>query len=200
MNYVLDWLATKNERREKLPGDDLVSEARGSSTHAIAIDATSDDVWPWLVQMGCDRAGFYSYDLLDNAGRRSATRIVPEFQNISVGDILPSRPGSPNGFEVLRLEKPTMLLLGAYLRVPGFSNLAWHEPRPAAHIRSTWLFLLREQQNQTRLLVRARGIIHPWWLRIMINSLMVPTHIVMQRKQLLNLRGRAERLTRSKSV
>lgn len=197
---MLDWLATQNERRETLPGDDLVSEARGSSTHAITIDAMSVDIWPWLVQMGCDRAGFYSYDQLDNAGHRSATCVVPEFQNISVGDILPSRPGSPNGFEVLRLETNSLLLLGAYLRVPGFSNLPWNEPRPSAYIRSTWIFLLREKQNKTRLLVRARGIMHPWWLRIIINSLMVPAHVVMQRKQLLNLRGRAECLARSKSV
>ena len=146
--------------------------------------------------MGCDRAGFYSYDLLDNAGHPSATRICPEFQDLSVGDILPSRPGSRHGFKVLRLETNKLLLLGAYLRVPGFSNIPWNEPCSTSYIRSTWLFLLRENRNETRLVVRARGIIRPWWLRIMINSLMVPAHVVMQRKQLLNLRVRVERLAR----
>jgi hypothetical protein len=49
------------------------------------------EIWPWLVQMGCDRSGFYSYDRLDNGGRASAESILPEFQDTKVGDVLPSR-------------------------------------------------------------------------------------------------------------
>ncbi len=189
---MLDWRATHKERREKLPGDELVPDSRGSSTHAITIQAKALEIWPWLVQMGCDRAGFYSYDRLDNAGRPSSECIVPELQRITVGDILPSRPGSPNGFEILRMEPPRMLLLGAYLQIPGFSNLSWNGPRPRGYIRSTWLFLLRENPNETRLVVRARAIVRPWWLGIIVNSVMSPAHVVMQRKQLLNLRRRVE--------
>lgn len=189
---MLDWRATPQERREQLPGDDLVPEAPGDSTHAITIRATPAEVWPWLVQMGCDRGGFYSYDRLDNGGRPSAKRILPEFQSTKVGDVLPSRPGSPHGFEVLRMEAPGLLLLGAFLRMPDFSNLAWDGERPSAYIRSTWLFLLREERETTRLVVRARGILRPAWLGFVVNSVMAPAHIVMQRKQLLNLRQRIE--------
>jgi proline iminopeptidase len=189
---VFDWRATPQERREQLPGDNLVLEARGGSTQAITISTTAADLWPWLVQMGCDRAGFYSYDRLDNGGRASAERILPELQGTKVGDVLPSRPGSPYGFEVLRMQPPRLLLLGAFLRIPGFSNLAWDGERPGAYVRSTWLFLLREQRDTTRLVVRARGILRPAWLGLVINSFMAPAHVAMQRKQLLNLRRRAD--------
>jgi hypothetical protein len=194
---VLDWRATPEERRERLPGDDLVPEVRGGATHAITIRVPAADIWPWLVQMGCDRAGFYSYDRLDNAGRPSADRILPEFQETKVGDVLPSRPGSSHGFEVLRMESPRLFLLGAFLRVPGFSSLPWEGSRPHAYLRSTWLFLLREQGDATRLVVRVRTILRPAWLGLVVNTLMAPAHLVMQRKQLLNLRRRAERLART---
>lgn len=189
---MLDWRATPQERRERLPGDDLVPEARGGTTHAITIRATAADVWPWLVQMGCDRAGFYSYDRLDNGGRPSAERILPELQGTKVGDVLPSRPGSPHGFEVLQMDPPRLLLLGTYLRLPGSTNLVWDAERPRAYVRGTWLFLLREQGDTTRLVVRVRGILRPRWLGLVVNSFMDPAHVVMQRKQLLNLRRRAE--------
>jgi hypothetical protein len=191
---VLDWRATPEERRERLPGDDLVPEARGGATHAITIRVPAAHLWPWLVQIGCDRAGFYSYDRLDNAGRPSADGILPEFQDTKVGNVLPSRPGSPHGFEVLQMEPPRLFLLGAFLRVPALSNLPWEGSRPRAYVRSTWLFLLREQGNATRLVVRVRGILRPAWLGLVANTLMAPAHLVMQRKQLLNLRRRAERL------
>ena len=196
---MLDWRATPRELRERLPGDELVPETRGGSTHAISIRAPAADIWPWLVQMGCDRAGFYSYDRVDNAGRPSSERILPELQNTKAGDVLPSRPGSPHGFEVLQMEPPRLFLLGAFLRVPGFANLPWEGPRPPAYIRSTWLFLLREQNDATRLVVRVRGILRPAWLGIIVNPLMAPVHLVMQRKQLLNLRHRAERRARNAS-
>lgn len=189
---MFDWRATPQERHERLPEDDLVPEARGDSTHAITMRATAEEVWPWLMQLGCDRAGFYSYDRLDNGGRPSARRIIPELQGTKVGDILPSRPGSHSGFQVLQLEEPRVFLLGAFLRLPGGSNLPWDGERPYAYVRGTWLFLLREQAETTRLLVRARGIVRPAWLGLLVNAVMAPVHIVMQRKQLLNLRHRIE--------
>ena len=69
--------ATRAERRSILPGDELVPGASSRSTMAVTIDMPPSDVWPWLVQMGCDRAGFYSWDRLDNGGRPSATEIHP---------------------------------------------------------------------------------------------------------------------------
>ncbi len=189
---MFDWRATPDERTEALPGDERIPEAAGPSTHAVTIRARPGAIWPWLLQLGCDRAGFYSYDRLDNAGRPSADRIIPELQDTVVGDILPSRPGSPHGFEVLEMDPPRLFLLGAYLLIPGFSNLPWDAARPRAYVRSTWAFVLRERREGTRLLVRTRGIIRPRWMELAINAFMDPAHVVMQRKQLLNLRARAE--------
>lgn len=192
---MFDWRATAEERAAELPGDDLIPETRRSSTHGIQIAAPPPHIWPWLVQMGCDRAGFYSYDRLDNGGQASADRILPELQGIRVGDVLPSRPGSAHGFEVLRLEPYSLFLLGAFLRIPQLEGLPWDASRPEAYVRATWAFVLREQAGgaATRLVVRARSIIRPRWLGLLVNAVMGPAHIVMQRKQLLTLRARAAR-------
>ena len=191
---MFDWRATRNEREEVLPGDELIPEVQNCSTHAITIHARVEEVWPWLIQMGCNRGGYYSYDWLDNGDTPSASTIVREFQWTRVGDILPSRPGSTYGFEVLRLEPPRVMLLGAYLRAGDIANLPWNEPPPSAYIRSTWGFVLRDTPEGTRLIVRTRGIVHPWWFRLLTNMFFVPAHVVMQRKQLLSLRDRVEHM------
>jgi hypothetical protein len=78
-----------DEDRRPLPGDDLLPVANGRWTHAITIHAQPSDVWPWLAQMGCRRAGWYSYDGLDNGGVPSADRILPTLQRVEVGDLFP---------------------------------------------------------------------------------------------------------------
>jgi proline iminopeptidase len=184
--------ATLEERREQLPGDDLIPEARGSSTHAITIDAPAARVWPWLVQMGCGRAGWYSYDRLDNGGTPSADRIRPEFQSLKVGDVLPSRPARSDGFEVLRLEPPRLLILGAYFNLNGLNGLSWDKERPRAYLRSTWVFILRQAgEGKTRLVVRVRSILRPRFLHV-ADILLGPGHVIMQKRQLSNLKKRAE--------
>jgi proline iminopeptidase len=191
---MFNWCATKQERRQPLPADNLILEARGSSTHAITIGAKAQDVWPWLVQMGCGRAGWYSYDRLDNGGTPSARRILPEFQKLDVGDILPSRPNQSDGFEVLRIESPQLLVLGAYFNLSGLRSLPWEDAPPRAYLRSSWVFLLRSaEQKQTRLIVRARAVLRPKLLQYLVNSFAGPAHVIMQRRQLLNLKIRAER-------
>lgn len=74
-----------DEARRPLPGDELVPSAKIRWTHGITIRARPTEIWPWLVQMGCRRAGWYSYDGLDNGGVPSAERIVPELQLTGVG-------------------------------------------------------------------------------------------------------------------
>jgi hypothetical protein len=83
-----------------LAGADLLPDAAASATDYADITASPEEIWPWLVQMGCGRAGYYSIDLLDNGGVRSADEIRPELQHVRVGDVLPARPGSAEGFEV----------------------------------------------------------------------------------------------------
>ena len=80
------WGATDEEVAGPYPGAELVPEGKRSPTMAVTINATPEQVWPWLVQMGWGRGGWYSWDLLDNAGRRSATEVHPEWQNLAVGD------------------------------------------------------------------------------------------------------------------
>lgn len=187
------WHASAAERRRPLSSDALLPDVKGSATHGISIDAPPHAVWPWLVQMGCDRAGWYSHDRLDNGGRPSADRILPELQGTKVGDVLPSRPGRREGFEVLRLEAPKSLVLGACLRFPRLAQLPWDAPSPRRCMRATWSFVLDEPgTGRTRLLVRTRGFVRPAWLDALVQVLTRPAHAIMQRRQLLSLKARAE--------
>ena len=85
--------ALRSERSRGLSGDELLPDAVSSLTHAITIRRPPREVWPWLVQMGAGRAGWYSYDFIDNGRQPSARRILPELQRIDVGEILPQCPG-----------------------------------------------------------------------------------------------------------
>jgi hypothetical protein len=93
--WHLRWGATASELRAAMAGDDLLPRAPYRSTRAIDINASPDAVWPWLVQVGCRRAGWYSNDLLDNQARPSATTIIAEFQHLAVGQWLPMSPSPP---------------------------------------------------------------------------------------------------------
>lgn len=176
--------ADREERMRPLPGDDLIRDPIASLTHAVTVERPPRDVWPWLVQMGGGRAGWYSYDFIDNGRQASAERIVPELQDIGVGSIMPAMPGETQGFRVLRLEPEHYLVLGW---VPA------NDVRPIM----TWAFVLEAlDPGRTRLLVRARGSAgyHPpfglpmWTVR----TLMPWGHLVMQQKQLLGIARRAE--------
>jgi hypothetical protein len=86
------WGATDEEIRRAMPGDDLLPRA-ASTTRAISVAAPAEQVWPWLVQLGYGRAGWYSYDWIDNDGHPSADRIIPELQELTIGDQIPMLPG-----------------------------------------------------------------------------------------------------------
>jgi hypothetical protein len=85
----LRWGATRQEVARAMPGDDIQPRPIFNATRAITIDATPEQAWPWLVQIGYKRAGWYGYDWVDNAGIASAKRIMPEWQHIQVGDTVP---------------------------------------------------------------------------------------------------------------
>ena len=114
--------ASRRERREPMPGDELVPEPVLSLTHAIDIGAPPERVWPWLVQMGAGRAGWYSYDRVDNGGRHSAERILPELQRLAVGDVMPAVPGAADAFMVASVEPRRSLVLD--VPVAGGGSLA----------------------------------------------------------------------------
>ena len=174
--------ATPSEVTRSLPGDDLIAQPIGSVNHAITIHRSPDAVWPWLVQMGSSRAGWYAYDFIDNGGQHSAERILPKYQDISVGSVLPALPTARDVFTVAQCEPERSLVL------------SWRMPN--GKYQTTWAFVLeRERPDETRLIVRGRiasgyrpyGL--PQWLAIPTGSL---AHFIMQRKQLLGIRRRAE--------
>jgi hypothetical protein len=106
------WGATPAEARSTMPGDEYFPRAQFQATRAITIDAPPSDVWPWLLQVGYGRAGFYSYDLLDSLGRPSAERVVPEFQAVGIGDWVPMSPtvNDTTAFKIDSFELATWML------------------------------------------------------------------------------------------
>src|SRR5688572_28711050 len=113
------------ERTRTLPGDELIKEPIGSLHHAITIRRRRDEVWPWLAQMGAgSRAGWYSYDFIDNGRRPSARRIVPALQHPAVGAIFPAMPGMTEGFTLLAIEPERTLTLG-WLTPDGTLEVTW---------------------------------------------------------------------------
>lgn len=87
--WHLRWGATADELHGAMPGDEVVPRAQFNATRAVTVDAPPERVWPWIVQSGYRRAGFYTYDLIDNASQRSAERILEEYQHPAVGDLMP---------------------------------------------------------------------------------------------------------------
>ena len=112
--HLLHWGATEIEISRSMPGDDLVLNATFTATRAVTIEGTMDEIWPWIVQMGYGRAGFYGYDLLEGigspSGMRSAKAIIPEFQQLAIGDDLKIYPGANSIISVL--EKNRYLVWG----------------------------------------------------------------------------------------
>jgi len=179
------------ENEQALAGDVLLPDAQAQATDGIDLARSPEQIWPWLVQMGCGRAGFYSYDGLDNDGVRSAREIHPELQQVRVGDLLPAGPGGPGGFEVLQLQKNHVLVLGGLYDSDEHHQLAFGSPRPARFWQVTWAFVLeRIDEHATRLTVRGRAAFSPneRWRA----TWSVPVHHFMERAQLRHLAARVE--------
>lgn len=117
---MLQWGASDEEVRRSYPGAGIIPCGQRGATMAVTIDAPPSRVWPWLVQMGCDRAGCYSWDRLDNRGAASTERIHPEWQNLEVGNRLASTLSGSAWFEVAALEPERFLGLRALNHVTVF--------------------------------------------------------------------------------
>src|SRR5262247_3317814 len=104
-------VATAFELRRPLPVDALVPDPIFASTQAITIDAPPEHVWPWIAQMGAGRAGWYSWDAIDNGGTPSATSILSAFQAVASGDVMPAIPGATDAFVVAAVDPPRDLVL-----------------------------------------------------------------------------------------
>jgi proline iminopeptidase len=189
---VRNWGATRDDRTRSLPGDGLVPGERGACTMAIDISAPAAEVWPWLAQMGTERAGWYSWDHLDNGGRPSARCINPEWIGVQEGDRLVSVPGRA-WFDVAHAEPGRSLVLRAALDLRG-RPYDPAGPRPYGFVDARWEFFLEALAGgSTRLLVRSGSASGPRWLTDVLDLALVhPAHVVMQIRQLRQLRVRAE--------
>lgn len=174
--WQLRWGATDEEVAQSMPGDDIVQHPTFRATRAVTMRTRPEEIWPWLVQIGCTRAGMYSYDWLDNAGIPSAQRIIPEFQHLAVGDFIPLIPNGKQGMWVKSFDPNHWML--------------W----VAKEDKATWFWgLYRQNEGHTHLITRLR--VHyiwtlPWILYYLLQDV---GDIVMMRKCMLGIKQRAER-------
>ncbi len=190
---MLNWGATADEVAGCYPGDDLIADPDGGATMATTLAAPPEEVWPWLVQMGGDRGGWYSWDWIDNHGEPSADRIVPEWQHLEQGQELYRVPKGPtNSFTVAVLEPNRTLVLHSSYDLTGRSVEASPNRPPRAGIEGIWGFHLRPAPgHRTRLVSRTRGRNHPRLLTGPLGLLVFePVHFIMQTRQFHNLRSR----------
>jgi proline iminopeptidase len=192
---LLRWGATDEELARAYPGADIIPNGKRAATMAVTIEAPPAQVWPWLVQMGYDRAGWYSWDRLDNGGRPSADRIHPEWQEIKPGDRLTAwSPGGPvSAWEVAALEPEH------FLGLRGLSDLRGRQfdpqgPRPRGYVDGLWGFLLEELPGgRTRLVVGGYQSGRPRWLLAAGDFFVYPpVHWIMQTRQFANIKRLAE--------
>lgn len=179
---MLRWGATYEEVHDPFPGAGIIPGGVRGATMAVTIDAPPSNVWQWLLQMGYRRAGWYSWDYLDNFGRRSADSIHPEWQNVRVGEFLAGPDASPleaKAWEVAALEPERFLGLRA---------------RPNTSSDSLWGFWLKDlPDGKTRLIVSGYWATRPLWLRPVLSfALLEWTHWIMQMKQFANLKRLAQ--------
>jgi hypothetical protein len=182
----LTWGATAAEAGMAMPGDDLLPRPDLLATRAITIEAPASAIWPWLVQMGSGRAGAYTYDWIENLlglDMHSADQILPQFQDLKAGDVLPAGSTGP-GMRVEILEADRALVVRS-------QDENW-----------VWAFCLHPYGEVTRLVSRNR-IAAPGasLFRRAFNLLvMEPGSLIMERKMLLGIKERAERLARAGGI
>jgi hypothetical protein len=173
---VLQWGATEAEAAARLPGDELLEDADGVATRAIAISAPPSAVWPWIAQIGpAPRGGAYTYDWIENLLRldmHSTDRVLPEFQHPRVGDVI--RYGS-NEMRVELADEP--------------HALAWRSEDG----NWVWSFVISEHDGGTRLISRNRFRLATLAARAGMVP-MEPASLVMERRMLRGIKQRAERL------
>ena len=196
--WYLRWGATDEEVEQSMPGDEEISQANYQSTRAITINAQAASIWPWLVQMGQGRGGFYTYTWLENLVGLHISNVdqtLAEFQHLKVGDVIPLEPEG-SGYRVASIDPNQLLVLVVRATDSGVMGTVMNQGKGA----STWVFLLRELDNErTRLIVRWRAHWKPTLktpLLVLIRLLLAPIEFVMERKMLLGIKKRAERASR----
>jgi len=168
--WQLSWGATADEVTRPMVGDELVQNPTFNATRAVTINVSAERIWPWIVQVGYKRAGFYSWDILDNDGIPSAERIIPEYQNLKMGDLVPL--SEETDAEVVDMEPNRRLLL--VFESDGTVTWAWA--------------LYKIDADRTRLVTRLR-----WRTSSVVSQFVLDAfEIIMMRKCLLGIKRRAE--------
>ena len=195
------WGASDEEIAEPYPGAELVPDGKRAATMAITIEAPPEEVWPWLVQMGGDRGGWYSWDRLDNAGRPSAKQVHPEWQDLELGDYVKyrTRSGPVDAWEVAALEPNRFFGLRGLTDLRG-RNLDPKQARPSAYVEGLWGFQLKELPGgRTRLVIGGYQAFRPRWIeRFVASWLYIPVVWIMQARMLAVLKRNIERATNAR--
>lgn len=176
-------LPRPHDDERPLPGDEALPDAPYVLTHGADIEAPPALVWPWLMQLGCDRGGWYSIDALDNGGTPSTERLVPAWEARRVGDTLDATPAHDGGFVVRSVVPERHFVLAA------------EGDRLGAHIETSWAFVLEALgSDATHLVTRVRARGAPRWAAWLQGAVLYPPlHRLMQRAQLVHLKRLAER-------
>jgi hypothetical protein len=179
--WMSRWGATPSDLTRVMVGDALLVNPTYSGTMAVIVNAAPEHIWPWLVQIGYQRGGLYSYDWLDRLfgylDRPSATRILPEFQNLAVGDEIPLGRGP--SWPVAALEPNRALVLD--MRNLGGFDWVWQ------------VGLYTVDENRTQLVSRSRVRTRSAWAQLATYAI-EPAGFLMTRRMLLGLKRRAEAL------
>jgi hypothetical protein len=198
--WHLRWGATDAEAAGAFPGDELVPHSKLQSTRAITIHAGPETVWKWLVQIGYKRAGWYSYDQLEAAAGAgdfaeggSARRILPEFQELAVGDFIPLAPET--NYTVVEMQPDRLLALRSRIDVVTGRTMDFSDPDFGDSFDNSWVFRLTPTADggSTRLAVRFRVDFAPTPKnRVFAYGALEPAVFVMEQKMLRGIRERAE--------
>jgi len=185
------WGATDEEVKRTLPGDEIVPEADAVETRVVTVKASPATIWPWLVQIGQGRAGYYSYEQLENLfglKMKNAESINPDWQHLQVGDIIRAEPGG-KGFKVYILEPERALVLGGRKGEAGVFE-GFTQMSPAF----SWAFILVPLDSErTRLISRWRGLSQPSLWNKFTGNFIEPIDFLMTRRMLLGIKKRAEK-------
>ena len=193
--WHLHWGATPAEAHAALPGDEFITNARGQVTHAITINAAPEKVWPWLMQIGQDRSGFYSYTFLENAfgcDMPKVEHLVPEWKPRTRGETVwfcdPKRFNGEGKMIPAVIETDHAFAM--------ITPADWKRVERGGPAREgIWSFTLQPAQGgETRLIARVRNGPPPTLGALLMGRLLwEPAHFVMEQKMLRTIRHLAER-------
>ncbi|MFC1879214.1 hypothetical protein ACFLZW_04815 [Chloroflexota bacterium] len=176
--WQLQWGASNVEIERLMPGDEIVVKPSFNATRAVAVNAPAEKIYPWIVQIGVNRAGWYSYDVLDNLARKSAERILPEHQKIEIGDLIPMSPDGKQGIWVKEFKENEWIL---WWDKAGDTTWAWG--------------IYPDGEMGCRLITRVRMKYRWQSISAIFNLLIEFFDFPMMRKCMLGIKRRAEAIS-----